>query len=605
MRNLKWCPVLIAAALMLASSQVSVSGQSVESRNQIASLSAAREGVRWEVSVPHTAVTLTVSAPDGRVFRKEFSAGDPPAFSIFDKKNGKLPDGNYIYELRLTPVLLPELKKELEAARLKSDAALEEVQRRVRAQLPTYPLVQSGAFSILQGAVVVAGEVEPDSSQASDPRTEVRVAPPQDPAPAEALARPAAFFLPARAVEASGVRRLARPFAARTGSLAALRDQVIPDDLIVQGSICVGFDCVVNESFGTDTIRLKENNTRIKFDDTSTGAFPANDWQLTANDSTSGGANKFSIEDITGAKVPFTLTAGAPTNSVFVSSIGRLGLRTSTPSLDIHVNTSDTPAFRLEQNSSGGFTAQTWDIGANEANFFVRDLTGGSKLPFRIRPGAPTSSLDIAASGNVGLGTASPNQKLHVISGSATEGIAVGKNDDQNRLLLGYDNTNNVGVISSYAAGSGGILALNPTGDRVGIGTTTPDQMLTVNGGASKPAGGSWAVFSDERLKNIKGRFTSGLKAVMQLQPIIYEYKANNALGLKAEGRHVGFGAQTLRKVIPEAVTENASGYMLVNNDPILWAMLNAIKEQQKEIEDLKAQLRRLQPRARGARRRR
>ena len=70
--------------------------------------------------------------------------------------------------------------------------------------------------------------------------------------------------------------------------------------------------------------------------------------------------------------------------------------------------TNNTPAIRLEQNNSGGFTAQTWDIGGNEANFFVRDLTGGSKLSFRIRPGAPSSSLDIAANGNVGIGTGSP-----------------------------------------------------------------------------------------------------------------------------------------------------------------------------------------------------
>jgi len=34
-------------------------------------------------------------------------------------------------------------------------------------------------------------------------------------------------------------------------------DQVIPDDLIVQGSNCVGLDCVDNESFGFDTLRLK------------------------------------------------------------------------------------------------------------------------------------------------------------------------------------------------------------------------------------------------------------------------------------------------------------------------------------------------------------
>jgi len=197
--------------------------------------------------------------------------------------------------------------------------------------------------------------------------------------------------------------------------LPTTADQVIPDDLITQGSLCVGLDCVNNESFGFDTVRLKENNTRIAFDDTSSSAgFPANDWQLLANDSASGGLNKFSLEDITNAKTPWVVLANAPTNSFYLASTGKVGFRTSTPALDLHMYTSDTPAIRFEQSNAGGFTAQTWDIGANEANFFVRDVTGGSRLPFRIRPGAPTSSVDISASGNVGVGTASPGASLDV-----------------------------------------------------------------------------------------------------------------------------------------------------------------------------------------------
>src|SRR6185436_13830143 len=117
-----------------------------------------------------------------------------------------------------------------------------------------------------------------------------------------------------------------------------------------------------------------ENNTRIHFDDTSVSAgFPANDWRIIANDSASGGASKFSIEDSTGAKTPMTLTAGAATNSIFVDSTGRVGFRTSTPVLDLHVSTGNTPALRLEQTNASGFTAQTWDVAGNEANFFVRD----------------------------------------------------------------------------------------------------------------------------------------------------------------------------------------------------------------------------------------
>jgi hypothetical protein len=49
-----------------------------------------------------------------------------------------------------------------------------------------------------------------------------------------------------------------------------------------------------------------------------------------------------------------------------------------------------------------------------------------------------------------------------------------------------------------------------------------------------------------------------------------------------------------VQRIIPEAVTKDDKGYLLINNDPILWTMLNAIKEQQKEIEQLKGKLRQL-----------
>src|SRR5438552_18860888 len=139
---------------------------------------------------------------------------------------------------------------------------------------------------------------------------------------------------------------------------------------------------------------------------------------MTANDSPSRGLNKFSIDDLTNGTTPFTVLASAPTNSLFVSSNGKVGFGNSGPVLNLHITASDTPAIRQEQTNVGGFTAQTWDIGANEANWFVRDVTGGSRLPLRIRPGAPTSSVDISASGNVGVGTASPGEKLTISAGA-------------------------------------------------------------------------------------------------------------------------------------------------------------------------------------------
>ena len=209
----------------------------------------------------------------------------------------------------------------------------------------------------------------------------------------------------------------------RDVQLEGTLDQVILDDLIVDGSACVGFDCVNGESFGFDTLRLKENNLRIKFVDTSsTASFPSNDWQLTANDSSNGGANKFSIDDISGGRTPFTIEAGAPSHSLFVDDGGRLGLGTSTPVADVHVKTGNTPTLRLEQDGSSGFTPQTWDVAGNEANFFIRDATNGSALPFRLRPGAPSSSIDIAASGDIGMRTSSPDAPLDVDIGTATPG---------------------------------------------------------------------------------------------------------------------------------------------------------------------------------------
>ena len=210
----------------------------------------------------------------------------------------------------------------------------------------------------------------------------------------EGWVAPAAPLLPNSPMPPSEVR------SSDTGAQPEPNDQVIPDDLIVQGSGCFGFDCVNNEAFGVDTLMLKENNLRIFFNDTSaSGSFAGNDWRLVANDQVDGGLNRFSIEDVTSARIPFTVVAGAPADSLWISSTGKFGLRTASPVLDLHMATGNTPAMRMEQTNASGFSAQTWDVGGNEANFFIRDVTAGSRLAFRIRPGAPSSGIDLAPSG--------------------------------------------------------------------------------------------------------------------------------------------------------------------------------------------------------------
>ena len=595
MKHLKHLPFVLCM-VFLACMHISSSAQTMEEK-KLAAINGAGSSVRWDVTAPNAGVTLTVSAPDGRVFSKSFKGGASPSFSIADAQGERLPDGQYTYELRLAPVS-PVHNAATSNGRGKDDEP-EGVRAARKSAGPSQPLVESGSFSIVNGSVVTAGASEESTTKALNKVSQ------EQSLPNDFSAKRSNFRL-------HHVSPLFMP------------DQVIPDDLIVQGSACVGLDCVNNENFGFDTIRVKENNTRIQFDDTSTSAgFPTNNWQIRANNSASGGASFLGFVDQgttsnseTGTVV-FEVDAGAPANALKVSSTGKVGLRTATPVLDLHITTADTPAHRLEQTNAGGFTAQTWDIAGNEANFFVRDVTSGSRLPFRIRPGAPTSSVDVAASGNVGVGTASPGFHLHV-QGSGIQTIAVESTQNGNNAqfafigktaggtaqqwLLGENLATTAGAFEIFDNTAAQNRFFINTAGNVGIGTTSPDLKLSVSGDADKSVGGgSWQVFSDERLKNIKGNFNSGLRAVMQLQPIRYQYKQDNALGLQSEIENVGFGAQSLQKVVPEAVTKNNNGYLMVNNDPILWTMLNAIKEQQKEIEQLKGQVRQL----RGARKRR
>jgi hypothetical protein len=405
-----------------------------------------------------------------------------------------------------------------------------------------------------------------------------------------------------------------------TGGQAAA-DVVFPDDVIIQGSACVGLDCVNNESFGADTIILKENNTRILFNDTSTTAgFPKNDWRLTANGQFSGEASFFSIDDVTGSKVPFKITAGAPSNALFVDSVGNVGLGTATPGLELHINSSDTPAQRLEQNAGGGFAAQTWDVGGNEANFFVRDVTGGSRLPLRLRPGAPPSSLDIAKDGNVsvgaslGVGVPSPAFNVDVLgSGHTTVRLTATAAGSVPRLLLvtptrewriGNDPTGNQLVF--FDANAGSVRAAFDTSGNVGIGTTTPAARMDVSGTIragtlnANPAANTvcfsasnilGTCSSDLRLKRDVEYLhaDAGLAAVMQLKPAAFRWQDGD------DRLMAGFVAQDTQLAIPAAVHQPAGGeFLSLDSTAVLAYAVKAIQELKADNDVLRAEIERL-----------
>ncbi len=147
-----------------------------------------------------------------------------------------------------------------------------------------------------------------------------------------------------------------------------------------------------------------------------------------------------------------------------------------------------------------------------------------------------------------------------------------------------------------------------------GYSLITSSSIAMNSGQAYKPGGGSWASSSDIRLKDVEGDFGRGLKEILQLNPIEFRYKKDNELNLPSDEDYVGFVAQDVQKVIPEAISEGEKGYLFLDMHPLNVAVVNAIKEivsmidaessdiraeladQKREIEELKSIVCELKP---------
>ena len=467
-------------------------------------------GIIFVPRVSYAMLEVTISRPDGTIYNKGFKSGSEPQVGLSEILGDGRLDCSYIYELRA----IPDLKwKKREG---------DEVEIRYSER----PMVQTGGFTVYRGEIVVPGEEEKGEG---------------------------------KSVFTSNAQH----------NLSGVQDFVINDDLIVDGSACIGFDCVNGESFGFDTLRLKENNLRIKFDDTSVAAsFPRNDWQLTANDSANGGASKFSIDDISGNRTPFTVEANARSHSLYVDDGGRIGIRTSTPSTEIHVIDGDTPTLRLQQDGSSGFAPQTWDVAGNETNFFVRDVTNGSTLPFRIRPGAPSSSIFIDVDGDVGFRTSSPSYPVHLVTNSSTNATIVAERSSGAQNFMNATSTFAVfGAINDFP-----LRMVTNNSWRMQLNT---DNSLSMRSGATCTTGGVWtSVSSREAKENIKDLTTDeAIDTLEGLNPVKFNYK------VEKEEEYVGFIAED----VPELVAVKDRKHM--NSMDVVAVLTKVVQEQQKLVQ--------------------
>lgn len=404
--------------------------------------------------------------------------------------------------------------------------------------------------------------------------------------------------MPAPVLRAARRAALAVSLAAVLAAAPAAADQVIPDDLIVQVSLCAGTDCVENESFGFDTVRMKQNLVRLGFVDTSVGSFPTADWQIAVNDPDGQGFGEFfAIDSLdTGARI-FRLDANAPANSVFVDGLGNVGLGTSTPGMELHLLDSDTPGIRLQQDDSAGNPAVAWDIAGNEANFFVRE--NHAILPFRIRPGAPTSTLMLEADGNVGIGLTSPTAALHVWrdDGSALLRVEEASSTPAARTLLELVNHGQAALQFTDAdAGTGWKVAGDASFSIASDSAGTPQFALAPNGDLAIT--GTLSQGSSRLLKTaIEAVDASAvLAAALKLPVYEWSYRGRPAderhLGPMAEDFHAAFG---LGSDPARLAPSDVAGVALV----AVQQLAQQVEERKRDIAEIRARVEALEARGR------
>jgi hypothetical protein len=190
-------------------------------------------------------------------------------------------------------------------------------------------------------------------------------------------------------------------------------------------------------------------------------------------------------------------------------------------------------------------------------------------------------------SGNVGIGTFVPSQKLHVVGNVVVTGTgALTATSITASNIVAIDSTTSCNVASSNITTTS-ITASNITA----IGNVTVIGSITATGDVT-------AFFSDARLKAGVEDIESALDKVLALRGVRYNFNdLAHSFGFANTDRHVGVLAQEVQAVLPEAVRRapfdaaeggaSASGdnYLTVQYDKLVPLLINAIKEQHHRVQ--------------------
>ncbi|MBC8117098.1 MAG: hypothetical protein H7062_22105, partial [Candidatus Saccharimonas sp.] len=161
-------------------------------------------------------------------------------------------------------------------------------------------------------------------------------------------------------------------------------------------AIVIGLACGA-PSTAADLLTLDGASPTLTFSDT-VGAL--HEWHIFGNDA------GLDIQNV-GGGFPFRIGPTTFTDSLCIAAGGRIGFGTPNPLANLHVSTGDlVPTLRLQSTNAGG--SRIWDLRASAGGFSLVDVSNSNAAPIVVQAGAPSNTLFLANTGNVGIGTGTP-----------------------------------------------------------------------------------------------------------------------------------------------------------------------------------------------------
>lgn len=290
-----------------------------------------------------------------------------------------------------------------------------------------------------------------------------------------------------------------------------------------------------------------------------------------------------------------SFSTGGNNVRVYITNSGNVGIGTTSPATKLDVNGFITSLGSLYKNAAGNNVLnvaaddQQYGGSSTDAGIFVY---GNNKLFLSTNS---SRQLTVDGSGNVGIGTTSPTQKLHVVgNGIISQYFDVGTASTNVNAYVRVLDGSVITKVQSIGSGNVGYLGTESNHNlqllvnndpKVTITSAgelwlgyTADQgayLLQVNGAVYASA---YYESSDIRLKTILDKYQ-----INEFGVIVYKWKDN-----RDEKVHWGYSAQDVQKYLPDAVNVNNDGYLTLDYNQ---AHTYKIMKLEQEILDLKNKL--------------